>query len=158
MYSKVISMPSSVIPPVHWKVKTYSGDVRIGEVAVRGGVSVKTLRYYEQIGVVGAPDRTPSGYRDYPEAVLERLEFVRAAQAVGLTLAEIRDIVRLRAHGEPPCAHVLDLIERHTEGITRHIRELERVRDALGSLAERGRTLDPRDCDPLRVCHVISRR
>lgn len=58
--------------------------------------SDKTVRYYEGIGLLDHPPRTPSGYRDYDPSVLERLGFIKAAQAVGLTLGEIREIVALR--------------------------------------------------------------
>jgi len=71
--------------------------VQIGEVAQRSGLSVKTLRYYEDIGVLASPPRTPGGYRDYEDTVVGRLQFVRAAQAVGLTLGEIREVIAFRA-------------------------------------------------------------
>lgn len=61
--------------------------------ATRAGVSTKTLRYYEEIGLLTRPDRTSSCYRSYSIAVLDRLGFIRAAQAVGLTLGEIREVV-----------------------------------------------------------------
>lgn len=131
--------------------------MRIGEVARQSGVAVKTVRYYEEIGVVDHPPRTTSGYRDYSEEVLERLAFVRAAQAVGFTLGEIREVVAFRERAETPCAHVLALIERRSAEMTRRIVELERVRDDLDALARRGRRLDPRDCLPSQVCHIIAR-
>jgi DNA-binding transcriptional MerR regulator len=65
-------------------------------------VSAKTIRHYLQIGVLPPPARTPSGYRAYDDGVLDRLRFVRAAQAVGLTLGEIREIVALRDRGWSP--------------------------------------------------------
>src|SRR2546428_5470738 len=90
--------------------------MQIGEVEGRSGVSAKTIRYYEEIGVLGSPARTPSGYRVYGPAVLGRLRFIRAAQAVGLKLGEIREIVGMRDSGRTPCAHVADLIgQRATE-------------------------------------------
>ena len=64
----------------------------IGEVARRSGVSAKTLRYYEDIGLIDAPARSASGYRDYESDVLDRLGFIRSAQAIGLSLGEIRSI------------------------------------------------------------------
>jgi len=85
--------------------------VRIGEVVGCSGVSDKTLRFYEAVGVIDPPPRTPSGYRDYGTAVLDRLAFIRAAQAVGLTLGEIREVVAMRDRGEVPCGHVLELLQ-----------------------------------------------
>lgn len=126
----------------------------IGEVAARSGVPAKTLRYYEDIGLVSAA-RTPSGYRDYGEGVLERLAFIRSAQAVGLTLGEIRGVVALRDDGQAPCGHVLELLRERSEEISQTIRKLRILRVELKRLVERAHELDPADCDPQRVCHLI---
>jgi DNA-binding transcriptional MerR regulator len=129
--------------------------VRIGEVAQRSGVSVKTIRYYEDIGVLDPPQRTTSGYRDYDDNVLERLSFVRSAQTIGLKLGEIREIVAFHARGETPCAHVVALIDHRSAELSRRIAELERMKAELSRLARRARSLDPRDCNPSQVCHII---
>lgn len=131
--------------------------MRIGEVARHSGHSEKTLRYYEDIGVVTPPPRTRSGYRDYPPEVLDRLAFIRAAQAVGLTLGEIRSVVGLRERGETPCAHVTGLLRRRRAEIDARIAELACMREELVALTERAESLDPRDCSPAAVCHLISR-
>jgi len=130
--------------------------VRIGELAERAGVTTKSIRYYEDIGVFAPPERTPSGYRDYEEAVVDRLAFVRAAQTVGLTLGEIREIVALRDLGETPCTDVTDLIHRRAEEIGHRITELQRLQAELIRLDRPARSLDPDDCDPELVCHVIA--
>lgn len=132
--------------------------VRIGELASRSGVPVKTIRYYEDIGVLAAPERTSSGYRDYDDPAIDRLAFVRAAQAVGLTLGEIRQVVALRERGETPCTHVVELLERRAEQIEQRITELQRLQGDMRRLATRAQGLDPADCDPQRVCHVIAPR
>lgn len=132
--------------------------VRIGELADRSGVPVKTIRYYEDIGVMNPPERTPSGYRDYDAPAIDRLAFIRAAQAVGLTLGEIRQVVALRERGETPCTHVVELLERRTAEISERIAELQRLQGDLQRLASRAQGLDPADCDPQRVCHVIAPR
>lgn len=126
----------------------------IGEVSHRSGVPAKTLRYYEDIGLVSAA-RTPSGYRDYGHEVLERLAFIRSAQAVGLTLGEIRGIIALRDDGQTPCGHVLELLRARSDEITRTIRDLRILQGELKRLVQRAQDLDPADCDPQRVCHLI---
>src|SRR2546428_13247682 len=88
--------------------------VRISDLASQAGVTAKTLRYYERIGVLAAPSRSPSGYRDYRPDVLERLGFIRAGQAVGLSLGEIRQVGALRDRGETPCDHVYRVLPRRT--------------------------------------------
>jgi MerR family transcriptional regulator, copper efflux regulator len=130
--------------------------MRIGELAERAGISTKAIRYYEQVGILAAPPRTTSGYRSYDEAALGRLGFVRAAQAVGLTLGEIRQVTAFRDQGQAPCAHVTELLHRHTADLEVRIRELQQLRGELRQLAERAATLDPERCPPERVCHVIT--
>lgn len=132
--------------------------VRIGELADRSGVAVKTIRYYEDIGVLDPPERTPSGYRDYDDPAIDRLAFIRAGQAVGLTLGEIRQVVGLRERGQAPCTHVVALLERRADEIGQRIAELQHLQGDLRRLAAEAQGLDPADCDPQRVCHVIAPR
>jgi DNA-binding transcriptional MerR regulator len=129
--------------------------VHIGEVAKRAGVSVKTIRYYEQIGVLEEPRRLTSGYRDYETDTVERLSFIRASQSSGLSLGEIRGIVAFRDRGESPCAHVLDLLRRRSDKIDAQIEELKRSRSVIRSLVTRSRKLRPEDCSASSVCHLI---
>ena len=130
--------------------------MRIGELAQRAGISTKAIRYYEQAGILAAPDRTASGYRDYDQAALARLGFVRAAQALGLTLGEIRQVIAFRDQGTAPCAHVSELLQRRAAELGARIAELQQLRGELERLAERAATLDPAECMPERVCHVIA--
>ena len=127
----------------------------IGEVAERSGLSTKTLRYYEDIGLIEPPDRSPAGYRDFDEDIVDRLVFIRSAQAVGLTLGEIRSIVALRDDGDAPCGHVLELLRARADEIGKTIRELRALQRDLQALVVRADALDPSDCDPRRVCHLI---
>lgn len=129
--------------------------MRIGLLAEEAELSTKAIRYYETIGVLPPPERSPSGYRNYTPEAVERLRFVRSAQAVGLTLGEIREILAYRDRGETPCAHVVELIRRRSTEIDRQIAHLESMRTDLRRLERRARTLRPEDCAPLDVCHVI---
>lgn len=132
--------------------------MRIGELARQARVSDKTLRYWEDVGVLAPPRRTPGGYRDYDASALDRLAFIRAAQAVGLSLGEIRGIIAFRDRGETPCAHVAALVRQRASELEQRIAELERMRTELRRLARRARSLDPADCAPDAVCHVIAPR
>ena len=118
-------------------------------------MSTKTIRYYEDIGLLPPPPRLGSGYRDYDPATLDRLAFIRAAQAVGLSLGEIRGIVALRDEGQTPCGHVLDLLRTRSAELDRRIAELRTLRGELDRLVARAEGLDPADCDPGRVCHLV---
>jgi MerR family transcriptional regulator, copper efflux regulator len=130
--------------------------MRIGEIAERSGLSTKALRYYERVGLVEEPTRTASGYRDYDEGVLDRLRFIRSAQAAGLTLGEIKGVIAFREQGSPPCGHVLELIDGRAADLDRRIAELRTLRDDLRSLARRGRSLSPEACSPDLVCHILN--
>ncbi len=132
-------------------------SMRIGELARRTRVPTKTIRYYEEIGVLPEPQRTANGYRDYAEDAVDRLAFVRDAQAMGLTLAEIAFILDLRSQGEATCHHVIDLLEHHLAALDRHIQTLRRTRKRLLALTETARSLDPAECrDPYR-CQTVGR-
>ena len=113
------------------------------------------MRYYEDIGLLPAPPRLESGYRDYEPSTLDRLAFIRAAQGVGLSLGEIRGILALRDQGETPCGHVLDLLRTRSAELDRRIAELRTLRGELNRLVARAEGLDPTDCDPARICHLV---
>ncbi len=81
---------------------------------------------------------------------------MRAAQAPGLTLGEIREIIAFRDDGTAPCAHVTGLLQRRAAELDARIAELQQLRGELQQLAERTTTLDPDHCPPERVCHVIA--
>ena len=130
--------------------------MRIGELAQRTGVPTKTIRYYEDIGVMAQPTRRANGYRDYPLDAVNRLRFVRDAQATGLTLTEISSILELRSDGEPTCDHVTQLLEHHIRDLDEHLERLQRTRRTLEELTERARLLDPADCTDPNRCQTIS--
>jgi DNA-binding transcriptional MerR regulator len=129
--------------------------MRIGELAAASGLTAKTLRFYEQAGLLAAPPRTPGGYRDYPPAIIARLAFVRDAQSAGLTLAEIRGILVLRDSGEAPCTHVTGLIEQHLTDIERRLAELRTTRTALRCLAQNAADTDPSTCKDTEICSIV---
>ena len=105
----------------------------IGEVAQRAGMSAATIRYYEEIGLLPAPPRSTSGYRRYPEAVVDDLRFIRKAQALGFSLEEIGEILKLSRSGKAPCSHVLTLARQHLATVEQHIRQLQQFRDQLAA-------------------------
>jgi len=129
--------------------------MRIGELARRSGFAPTALRYYEKAGLLPQLARTLSGYRDFDGDTLPRLAFIRAAQAIGLSVAEIREVIGIRDRGTPPCAHVLDLIERHRAEVRSRIRQLQQLELDLALLAEQGAGVDPLECDPAGICKVI---
>ena len=103
----------------------------IGDVAKRVGLNAKTIRYYEELGLLSEPNRTESGYRVYSDADEERLRFIKGAKALGLSLAEIKEIVGIWGAGTAPCTHVAQLLTDKLAELDRRIAELVSFRDAL---------------------------
>ena len=145
-------MDPTVHIPADWKVKRYRRSVRIGELADAVSVPAKTIRYYEAIGLLPPPLRHANGYRSYDPSAGDRLRFVKAAQAVGFTLTEIKEILSLRDAGEEPCRHVLDLVDRRARDITEQIAALEGMQTDLRRLAARARAASGGESF---YCHLI---
>ena len=131
--------------------------MRIGELGRRSGVSAKAIRYYESLGLIDEPDRTAGGYRDYGDDAVERLRFVKDAQATGLTLAEIASVLELKGTGRRSCAHTMELLDRHLVELDEQIERLTEARTTLRTLADRARGLDPSNCTDPNRCQVIVR-
>lgn len=127
----------------------------IGRLADATGVTTKTLRFYEDEGLLPAPARTQAGYRDYPSEAIERVRFIRNAQGSGLTLAQISQILAIRDGGEPPCNHLAQLVAQRLEDIDQRLAELEHTRTELHALEQRLESLDPTDCDDIGICVAI---
>ena len=130
--------------------------MKIGEVARRVGVATSALRFYEEAGLLPEPERTPSGYREYDPSVIDRLAFIRAGQAVGVTLAELKEVLRIRDRGEAPCRHVTDLIETRIREVDERIEDLRRLRGDLAGLAATAADFDPALCPPESVCRILT--
>lgn len=100
--------------------------MRIGELAAMSGVTRDALRYYERRGLLPHAARTSGGFREYDASAVERLRFVKAAQAHGLTLADIHDLVNHRPDaGRARCRQVRDLLARKIAQLDERRRELE---------------------------------
>ncbi|SFQ72734.1 DNA-binding transcriptional regulator, MerR family [Amycolatopsis arida] len=113
------------------------GDLPIGALAARVGVNTKTIRYYEQIGLLPSPRRTSAGHRRYEVSDAERVTFIRTAQRLGLTLDEIRQILLLQEDGQQPCDYVRQVLRREVARIDRRIAELTGLREQLTTLDRR---------------------
>jgi DNA-binding transcriptional MerR regulator len=106
----------------------------IGQLAKESGTAPDTLRYYERLGLLSPAARSDSGYRHYDETAIERLAFIRRAQALGLSLAEVRDVVRIADQGTAPCAHVQAMLERHLNEVDARMAELRALRQTIEQL------------------------
>jgi DNA-binding transcriptional MerR regulator len=129
--------------------------VRIGQLAARTGVAVRTIRFYEHAGLLAAPPRTTGGYRSYDDDAVTRLRFVRSAQALGLSLAEIAEVLRIRDYQGPPCTYVAELLDTHIHALDARIAELTALRDELRTRLPPGAQPDPTRCHSDQVCYLI---
>jgi DNA-binding transcriptional MerR regulator len=121
-----------------------TGDLKIGELAERAAVTAKAIRFYERKGILPPPTRAANRYRVYGEDAVEMLRFIKQATRLGLTLAEIKDIIGIRQGGRPPCTHVHQLLHDKAAELDRKLKDLVEVRDlirrSLAAWARRPRT------------------
>ncbi len=106
----------------------------IGEVARRADCKVETVRYYERIGILPAPERNAGGQRRYDTEHLKRLYFVRRARGLGFTLDEVRNLLQLADDQEQTCAEVAAIARDHLGGIRAKIANLRRLEAVLDDL------------------------
>lgn len=88
--------------------------------------------------------------------MIDRLIFIRAGQAVGLSLSELSEVLQIRDRGEAPCSHVTELITTRIQEIDNRMRDLRQVKKDLVALAETATDFDPADCPPESVCRILS--
>ena len=125
-----------------------------GDVAKQLGIGVQTLHYYEREGLIPPPPRSGSGYRLFTPELVDRVRFIRKAQAIGLPLAEVKDIMRLTEEGSSPCARVHAALTDKLREVNGKLRELESFRDELASLIERAPALREDGASP-HVCAIV---
>jgi len=114
----------------------------IGQVAKTSGVAAKTIRYYEQIGVLPTPSRAASGYRLYDQPGVERLRFIRRARSLGLPLQQLKTLMGTFNGGARPALRprLRALVRAQLDAVTNQIIELERLRQQLEQIHQRMRT------------------
>lgn len=129
--------------------------MRIGETADAAGMTTKTLRFYEDRGLLPTAERAANGYREYGQDALSRLDFIRRARATGLTLAHIQDILQLRDSGDSPCTHVRDLLARRLSELDARITELTALRTTVAGFYRDVAAADPTRCEPDEICSYL---
>ena len=133
--------------------------MKIQEFAQLSGLSAKTVRYYESIGILPPPPRTPNGYRDYADSDLERARLVAGIRHLDLSLDEIAEILAMRDRREAPCRTLLQRIEQKADQIEERIRLLRQMQVDLRQLHELGLTFPTDDVDGKNcICHLVSER
>ncbi|MCZ2404714.1 heavy metal-responsive transcriptional regulator [Paenarthrobacter sp. Z7-10] len=125
--------------------------MRIGVAAAAVGMTTKALRFYEEQGLLSPAERSANGYRDYPEEILGNPGFIRRGKDVGLALAEIHEILRIRGAGQAPCTHVADQLASLDEQIV----ELTTLRASVAELHAAVAAGNPDECDAQQVCSYL---
>ncbi len=110
--------------------------VNIGQAASSAGVSAKRIRYYEQIGLIGAAQRSDAGYRVYKERDLHTLQFVRRCRQLGFSIPEIATLLELWRDRQRSSADVKQVALAHIEELRTKIAELASMADTLQDLAD----------------------
>lgn len=124
----------------------------IGELTKRCDVSIDTVRYYEKLGLLSKAQRTPGGYRVYGKKNLSELTFILNAKKLGFTLNEITELLEIRVEkADRHCAEVKQLVEDKKTIVEAKIAELEKIRNALKTMAD--------DCcggdEPAVFCSIL---
>ena len=133
--------------------------LQIGQVARNLGLNPTTIRYYEDIGLLPEPKRTLSGYRQYSAPDVERIDFIRRARTLELSLDEIGEILSFRDQGEAPCPYVLHLIAAKITQVERKIDGLRQLHRELRDLQAEAATLQPETlASKGHLCHIIENR
>ncbi len=125
----------------------------IGNVARKVGVRPSAIRYYEGQGILKPASRRANGYRVYTDDAVKLLLFMRRAQALGITLKEIKPLLNLATQGQQPCSHVKQLARNHLREINDKIRELHTLRNELRTLLRRKAGRPHKN----QVCPIIER-
>ncbi len=129
----------------------------IREFSQRTGVSTKTIRYYESVGLLPRPQRASNHYRLYTDADVELLRFIVGARSLDYPLAEIARLLAARENGSLPCHQVLASLEVRLNEIERRIADLQVVRATLEQIRQAALARpQPQTCDDQCVCHLLT--
>lgn len=122
------------------------GMVTIGEAAVRAGVSAKTIRFYEEAGIIKPAARGSNRYRGYSEADVQTLSFVRRARALGFSLRDVASLLELYSNDRRASRDVKRLALKHVVELDRKLEELTAIRNTIAELARRCNGNDRPEC------------
>src|SRR5437870_9527726 len=111
----------------------------IGQVAKAAGVAARTIRYYEEIGVLPVPKRMGSGYREYDQAAVQRVRFVRRARSLGLPLRELKALGSMLSDGPRPALRprLIALVRAQLSAVKHQIADLEALQGELEQVLRR---------------------
>ncbi len=109
---------------------------KIGEIAKQAGLGTETVRYYERIGVLHAPERAQNGYRLYDEDHVKRLRFIKRSRELGFSLDKVRSLLSLADDKDMTCRSVRHIAEEHLSEVRRNIADLQAMEHLLQAALE----------------------
>ena len=119
----------------------------IGKVAVQTGVKVPTIRYYEEIGLLPEPGRSPGNQRIYDHAAVKRLSFIAHARELGFSLEQIKELLHLADDPGQPCAQANEIAAEHLKGIESRMKRLRSLKKELLNIVHVcGKNATIKDC------------
>jgi DNA-binding transcriptional MerR regulator len=127
----------------------------IGLVAKESGVPIKTIRYYEELGLLKASARTEGGFRLFNSDVLARLNFIKRAQSLGLSLSEIKEFLQIHDRGELPCEDIKIKLQEKLADIDRQIQQLLLFKQELEGLLSGWETI-PKNPE-YTICPILEK-
>jgi len=125
----------------------------IGAIAKASGIPIKTIRYYDELGLLKTCGRTEGGYRLFNSDVLTRLNFIKRAQSLGLNLLEIKEFLEVHDQGDLPCDHIKVKLEEKLEAIQQQIQQLQVLKQELEGLLSGWETIP--DHPEETICPII---
>lgn len=137
---------------------TAIGIITIGRAAALAGVPAKTIRFYEEAGIIKPAVRSNNRYRSYSDSDIEMLRFVRRARALGFSLKDVSNLLELYSNNKRASRDVKRLALRHVAELDRKLAELTAIRDTIAELARRCHGNDRPDCPILDELQPPSRR
>ena len=120
----------------------------IGELSKRTGVKIPTIRYYEQMGLIDAPERSEGNQRRYSKDGLKRLSFIRHSRELGFSIEDIKGLLELSQHPKKPCNNAHNIATRHLGDVRARIAKLRRLEREL-------KRISGCDADSIADCAVI---
>lgn len=130
----------------------------IGEVSKESHVPKKTVRYYEEIGLLCPPIRTGANYRLYGLETIEKLKFIKKAQGLGLTLLEIKGIIQCSKEGLGPCCKLVrQLFTKKIQALESNIKDMQRMQRELKTLLSQWIPVEKAKKGSFAVCPQIER-
>ncbi len=131
------------------------GALRVTDLAKRAGVTPATVRYYSRIGLL-SPEREPdNGYRLFSKEDLRRIEFIRQAQALGLRIGDIKEILKTVEQGEMPGQQLRNLVEQRRAIIREEVSQLQAIEGRIEQVLESWQTMPANELFDGLLCPLI---